>query len=226
VERAASLPRPALWTLTRYHSGGQPIDYPVSYDDFEHDVIWATDVLRRYDIGRGSFVLFNTAGAEAAWFEPFLEAVKRLGGVQVFAEKWGWDANRTEMMARRLPLSMVIGLSDEVVDGVARLGPVAEKLGRVAHLIARPEAALRLERDGLSPGRCVLLGPALAIECPHRRGVHVDPAEWRLRRVGDVVAVSTAGPRAHHVVDQLTGVSGTLVEEPCPCGLPGPRVKL
>ena len=48
LERAAKLPRPALWTLTRYLSGGTPVDYPVSYDDFERDARWATLSMGRW----------------------------------------------------------------------------------------------------------------------------------------------------------------------------------
>jgi hypothetical protein len=226
LERASSITRPALWSLSRYESNGKAVDYPISYDDFERDTAWATEVLRRYAIGQGSFVLFNSAGFEAAWFEPFLEAVKRLGGVQAFAEKWAWDANRTEMMARRLPLTMVFGITDEVVDGLARIAPVAERLNSIPHLLARPEAAGLLRDQGLSAGTCVLLGPALAVECPERQGAHIDPGEWRLGAAGKTVGVSTVGPRAHQVRDQPSGVSGDVVDEPCRCGLPGPRLKL
>ena len=70
------------------------------------------------------------------------------------------------------------------------------------------------------------IGPAIAVECPHRSGAHVNQAEWTLSERDGELLISTAGPRAHQVTQAPTGVAGTLADGRCRCGRSGQRVIL
>jgi hypothetical protein len=63
-------------------------------------------------------------------------------------------------------------------------------------------------------------------ECPHRVGLHVEPAEWRIGDGPAGLTISTVGDRAYRAIDVPVGVTGHVHDKPCACGLPGPRIRL
>jgi hypothetical protein len=96
----------------------------------------------------------------------------------------------------------------------------------VPAILAHADALPALTAAGLRPGLIAPLGPALAFECPHRAGAHVNRAEWLIEETGDGLSLSTLAPRAHQAQQVPLGIAGTVVSAPCPCGSPDPRVRL
>ena len=226
IAAADTLPRPPIWGIARYYVEGNPVDFPVGWQELERATEWATQMLAHYELGRGSNVLLVSAGYEAPWTTALMDAARRLGATFSCSEVWGWDARRTEMFSRRLPLSMVVGLTAEVVAGLEDFGGPAQVLGPVPHLLARPDAVTPLRQAGLDPGQFVILGPAIGLECRERSGAHVDVREWSVRSVDGQLRLSSVAPRAKQVTDAPLGVAGTVDTTPCPCGSTDPRVRI
>ena len=86
--------------------------------------------------------------------------------------------------------------------------------------------ALLLAEAGAQPSIVTRLGPAIAVECPHRCGAHINGAEWTLAERGGELFLSTTGPRAHQVIEAATGLHGTITEGGCGCGRTGQRVSI
>ena len=78
-------------------------------------------------------------------------------------------------------------------------------MARVPVIVARPDAAGLLAGAGAQPFIVARVGPALAVECPHRAGAHLNGAEWTLAERGGELFISTAGPRAHQVREAAAG---------------------
>ena len=96
------------------------------------------------------------------------------------------------MYARRLPITMIFGLDRTVAEGLG--DELAEVVARVPVIVARPDAAGLLAGVGARPFIVSRVGQALAVECPHRRGAHLNGAEWALAELGGELFISTAGP--------------------------------
>ncbi len=117
---------------------------------------------------------------------------------------------------------MIFGIDRTVAEGLG--GELAGIVARVPVIVARPDAVGLLAQMGARPSVVARLGPAIAVECPHRRGAHLNGAEWTLAERGGELYISTAGPRAHRVSEAALGLRGTLTDGPCACGRAGQRV--
>ena len=126
------------------------------------------------------------------------------------------------MYARRLPVTMIFGIDRTVAEGLG--DELAEVVARVPVIVARPDAAGLLTEAGGAPFIVTRVGPAVAVECPHRSGAHLNGAEWTLSERGGELLLSTAGPRAHQLSQAPVGLRGTLSEGACGCGRTGQRV--
>jgi hypothetical protein len=166
-------------------------------------------------------VIINSLFTEAPWFAPIDRAIRRRGGRTSPTEPWSFDAFRTSTFARRFPVSAIIGLTADVVDGLAGLGSLAEQLGHVPVIVARADACGRLVEAGLSPFRMFLAGPALAIERTDRSGAYVDGTAFNVSEVDGEIHVSTGPSRAHQIKDLATGLRGHVLSGPA-----GPRIVL
>lgn len=218
----ATLPRPRLWGVGRYEVGDQLIYFDISRQDWERDTAWARDVLAGHGLGRGGGLLMVGGLPESPWFDPFETAAHEIGVPFSIGEVFVFDAFRTGLYARRLPITMVFGINRVVAEGLG--DELAELAARVPVIVTRPDAAGLLAEAGARPYIVTRLGPAIAVECPHRSGAHVNGAEWTLAERGGELLISTAGPRAHQVTDAPTGLSGTLVAGTCACGRAGQRI--
>jgi len=161
---------------------------------------------------------------ESPWFDPFETAARELGAPYSIGEIYAFEAFRTGMYARRLPITMIFGLDRTVAEGLG--DELAEVVARVPVIVARPDAAGLLAAAGAQPFVVSRVGPALAVECPHRSGAHLNGAEWALAERGGELFISTAGPRAHQVSEAAVALRGTLADGPCGCGRAGQRVTL
>ena len=120
--------------------------------------------------------------AESPWFDPFETAARELGAPYSIGEIYAFEAFRTGMYARRLPITMIFGLDRTVAEGLG--DELAEVIARVPVIVARPDAAGLLAAGGRPavprhPGRAGHRGgvPAPLRRPPQRRGV--DPGRAR-----------------------------------------------
>ena len=224
TKAAATVPRPRQWGIGRYHVAGQPVYFEVGWDDWQRDVAWARAMLAGHGVGPGSGLVIVGGMAESPWFDPFETAARELGAPYSIGEIYAFEAFRTGMYARRLPITMIFGLDRTVAEGLG--DELAEVVARVPVIVARPDAAGLLAGAGAQPFIVSRVGPALAVECPHRTGAHVNGAEWTLAERGGELFLSTTGPRAHQVIEAATGLHGTITEGGCGCGRTGQRVSI
>ena len=117
---------------------------------------------------------------------------------------------------------MIFGIDRTVAEGLG--DELAAVVARVPVIVARPDAADLLAGAGAQPFIVTRVGPALAVECPHRSGAHINAAEWALAEGGGELFLSTTGPRAHQVREAPLDLHGTLMDGPCGCGRGGQQV--
>lgn len=221
---AAALPRSRLWGIGRYDVAGEPAYFEVGWDDWQRDTAWARAMLADHGVGPESGLIIVGGMPESPWFDPFETAAGEPGAPYSIGETYTFEAFRTGLYAQRLPISMIFGIDATVAEGLG--DELAEVVARVPVIVARPDAVALLAAAGAQPFAVTRVGPAIAVECPHRTGAHLDGAEWTLAERGGELVISTAGPRAHRVTEAATGVRGVLSEGPCPCGRIGQRVTI
>jgi hypothetical protein len=195
---AAALPRPPQWGIGRYDLAGQPVYFEVSWDDWQRDTAWARGMLAGHGVGLvkgdgevGGGLVIVGGMAESPWFDPFETAARELGAPYSIGEIYAFEAFRSGMYARRLPVTMIFGIDRTVAEGLG--DELAGMVARVPVIVARPDAAGLLTGAGAAPFIVTRLGPAVAVECPHRSGAHVNAAEWTLAELGGELFISTAG---------------------------------
>ena len=218
----AALTRPRQWCVGRYEVAGQPVYFELSWTDWERDTTWARAMLTDHAVGAGSGAVIVTGMAESPWFDPFETAARQLGAPFSIGEIYSFEAFRTGLYARGLPIAMLFGLDRTVTEGLG--DALAEIVAKVPVIVARPDAVRTLTEAGARPFIVTRIGPAIAVECPHQSGAHVNQAEWTLSERDGELLISTAGPRAHQVTRAPTGVAGTLADGRCRCGRSGQRV--
>lgn len=208
---ATALPRPAVFGIASCPVGPDTLDFEIGWDEFERDVDWAELVLRSAGLGPGDLVLITINPWEGPWTSPVVRALRRIGVIFLTAEVWSFDARRTSMFLRRLPVKALFGLGGETLTGLeSEQSPVAELLRNVEIVWARPDGLQRLE--GVAPEVLpyVMLGPALALGVPGRPGVVLNAAEWTVDSDGGELVVSNARER-RAVFDRVpTGVRGSV----------------
>jgi hypothetical protein len=219
---AAALPRAPLWGIGRYDLAGQPVYFEMSWDDWQRDTVWARAMLAGHGVGPGSSLIIVAGMAESPWFDPVETAARELGAPYSIGETYAFEAFRTGMYARRLPVTMIFGIDRTVAEGLG--DELAEVVAQVPVIVARPDAAGLLAEAGGAPFIVTRVGPAVAVECPHRSGAHLNSAEWTLSECDGELLLSTAGPRAHQMSQAPVGLRGTLSEGECGCGRTGQRV--
>jgi hypothetical protein len=228
---AAALPRARLWGIGRYDLAGQLVYFEVSWDDWQRDVAWARAMLADHGVGAkkgdgevGGGLVIVGGMPESPWFDPFETAARELGAPYSIGEIYGFEAFRTGMYARRLPVTMIFGIDRTVAEGLG--DDLADVVARVPVIVARPDAVDLLAEAGAAPYLVARVGPAIAVECPYRSGAHLNSAEWTLAERGGELFLSTAGPRADQVSQVPVGPRGTLTEGECACGRTGQRVTI
>lgn len=168
---AATLPRPRQWGIGRYDVAGQLVYFEVSWDDWQRDVAWARAMLADHGVGPGSSLVIIGGMAESPWFDPFETAARELGAPYSIGEIYAFEAFRTGMYARRLPITMIFGIDRTVAEGLG--DELAEVIARVPVIVARPDATGLLAEAGAQPFIVARVGPTLAVECPYLSLIHI-----------------------------------------------------
>src|SRR5690606_41354618 len=79
---------------------------------------------------------------------------------------------------------------------------------------------------GIRLRRWLDLGPAVAMECSHGLGAHIDRKEWQVTAEDGEIVLSSRFARAMDFANYRTGVRATLDHSACACGSADPRVGL
>ena len=219
---AAALPRSRQWGIGRYDMAGQLVYFEVGWDDWQRDTAWARGLLAGHGVGADSGLVIVGGMAESPWFDPVETAARELGAPYSIGEIYAFEAFRTGLYTGRLPVTMIFGIDRTVAEGLG--DELAGVVARVPVIVARPDAVGLLTEAGAQPFVVTRAGPAIAVECPHRGGAHINGEEWTLSERGGELFISTAGPRAHQVSEAALGLRGTLTEGPCGCGRTGQRI--
>lgn len=219
---AAAVPPPRLWGIGRYDLGDSPVYFEISWDDWRRDTAWARGMLASHGAGPDSGLVIVGGMPESPWFDPFETAARELGVPYSIGDVYPFEAFRTSLYARRLPITMIFGIDRTVAEALG--DELAGVVARIPAVGARPDAVALLADVGARPFTVTRVGPAIAVECPHRTGAHLNGAEWTLAERNGELFISTAGPRAHQISDAPLGLPGVLSNGPCACGRTGQRI--
>lgn len=216
----------ALWGVGSYSVGDEIVTYPVSPDDSRRDMGTAAKALASLGVQAGSRVLVVSMLSEAAQYWPVQIGLLMAQAQFSLADASRFDAFRTVMFIRAMHYDAVVGVNNDVLDGLDDLGTAYDEVfGPVGIVAARAGAHERLREAGLDPRWWLHVGPTIAVECRARAGAHVDGDEWSVQAsAGGEVLVTARRARAATIDRQSTGVFGAVITDPCACGRDDPRV--
>ena len=221
---ALKLPPQRLWAIGSYDVAGERVYFEITWDDQRRDTAWARAMMAGLGVYADSGLVIVCGMVESPWFDPFETAARELGAPYSTGEIASFEAFRTGLYARRLPITMIFGINQTVAEGLG--DELAEVVAKVPTIVARPDAAGLLAEAGARPFIVTRVGPTIAVECQQRSGAHINDAEWTLTERGGELFVSTAGPRAHQFTEVATGLAGRVTAGPCGCGRDGQRVTI
>jgi hypothetical protein len=219
-------PAPDVWGIGRVVVDDTVTPWPVSAADVDDEAVVAADHLRSLGAGAGDFVLVVALLSEAIHAVPLERAAGLVGALYSSADATAMDAFRTDYLIQQLHPRAVIGIRDTVVTGLRENDrPLAQVFGSVDAIATADEGAWHALVDaGLSPRRWIKVGPTSALECAERSGLHIDGERWSAEIGDGEVLLTNRVPRLTPCDHLATGVRGTVTDDPCPCGRPGPRL--
>jgi hypothetical protein len=207
-------PEPGLnaapWMVGCLRADRLTLPHPMSARDIAADARFADMFFERIGIGEGAMVLFTSGSSEYAQFWPYEQALEARNACVAVAENLLFDAGRSEMFMRRLPIELAFGIGDQILDGMAAMNlDIAKAFASTPLICARDGAADRLRDLGFSPWRMVSFGPAFGYVSPDGTSVH-DDDEWLLEAPAGEILISAKNARAHSLVRYPTGVRGSV----------------
>jgi len=186
------------------------ISYPVSFRDVHADSIFGERMFRRFGLEAGQTVMVTSGSSEYAHFWAYEIAVNNLDSCVAIAENFIFDAGRSEMFMRRLPIKVAFGITEAILDGMAALKlDAATAFAPAGVICARDHAADRIKDLGFAPWRMVNFGPAFGFVSPEGETIY-DTDEWLLEQSGGELLISARRPRALPLVRFRTGVMGAV----------------
>jgi hypothetical protein len=184
--------------------------YPVSFRDVHADAAFGMRMFERLGVTSGSMVMVTSGSSEYAHFWPYEIAVALLEGCVAIAENFIFDAGRSEMFMRRLPIKVAFGITDSILDGMSALKlDVAQAFAPAGVICARDGAATRLQELGFRPWRMVTFGPAFGFVSPEGETFY-DTDEWLIEQAGGDLLITARKPRTLPLVRMPTGVRGSV----------------
>jgi len=147
--------------------------------------------------------------------------------VQLNSDSSFFDAGRTESHMRRFDVAAVCGVNAAMLDGLAAMGHDQNKVFANRVVWARPDALERLKSvPGINLRLWLEVGPAVAMQCAHGEGAHINRLEWHVETIGGEIVLSSRLDRSLDFDRYRTGVRAQLVTSACRCGSADPRVVL
>ena len=184
--------------------------YPISFRDVHADATFGMRMFERMGVTAGSMVMVTSGSSEYAHFWPYEIAVVQLAGCVAIAENFIFDAGRSEMFMRRLPIQVAFGISDTILDGMLALKlDIAAAFAPAGVICARDGAASRLKELGFAPWRMVTFGPTFGFVSPEGETFY-DTDEWLIEEVRGELVITARNGRALPLVRMPTGVMGTV----------------
>lgn len=189
------------------------ISYPVSFRDVYVDAQFGKKMFEKMGVDAGSMVLFTSGSSEYAHFWPYEISVANLAGCVAIAENFIFDAGRSEMFMRRLPIKVAFGITDAILDGMVALKlDTAKAFAPAGVICAREGAADRLKDLGFSPWRMVNFGPSFGFVSPEGETFY-DDQEWLLEEADNEILITAVNARALPLVRLRTGVMGSIDQD-------------
>jgi hypothetical protein len=159
-------------------------------------------------------VLIVSMLSQAVHVVPLERAAGRVGALYSSADATPFDAFRVAALTRQLQPQVVLGITGDVLDGLAEAGrdPV-DVLGAVPAVVTvDSDAYARLRAGGLTPRRWVRLGPTSAIEGLDEDGPRYDPTRWGVQSgVDGELLITSLVPRLTPARALQTGVRGSIL---------------
>ncbi|MBY8862880.1 hypothetical protein K7711_40865 [Nocardia sp. CA2R105] len=218
-------PDPELVGIGHFRRAGGDVGFEIGWPEFGRDTVWARRLLEVWAVGAAEHAVLTIRNSEGPWLTPLVHAMRDVGVVFSNAEPFAWDSRRVAALMRLLSVKAVVGLPGETAEVLLADDDTRSLLAAVPVIWARPDAVEQLRGAGLEPAEMAMLGPALALSCPERTGLHLDPGEWHLTAGVAGPALTVVGDRRFSGRDIELNIDGTIDEKPCACGLPGPRIR-
>ena len=177
---------PEVWGVGRLVLGGEVTPWPVAERDIDDEAESLAPRLAALGLL-----------SQAMHVVPLERAAGRVGALYSSADATPFDAFRVAALARQLEPQVVMGITGDVLDGLAEAGrDPAEVLGSVPAVVtADDDAHARLDAAGLAPRRWVKLGPTSAIEERPQDGPVYDATRWRVEEDAGELLISNRVPR-------------------------------
>lgn len=207
---------PEVWGVGRLVVDGEVTPWPVAQRDIEDEAESLAPRLAALGLEPGGIVLIVSMLSQAMHAVPLEQAAGRVGALYSSADATPFDAFRVTALVRQLEPQVVLGITGDVLDGMADAGrEPAEVLGPVPAVVtADADAHARLAASGLAPRRWVRLGSTSAIESLDGDGPIYDATRWDVHTGGDgELVISDRVPRLTPARDLRTGVRGRVATE-------------
>ena len=222
----ASETPPRVWGVGRLVVDGAVTPWPVGQFDIDDEAEAAVAHMASLGVGAGDVVLVVATLSDAIHAVPLEKASGLVGALYSSADATVTDAFRTAYLIEQLRPRAVVGVNGAVVSGLRERGrEPGEVFAAVPAVATADDAAWRLLVDGgLAPRRWAKVGPTSALECEGRSGLHLDGDRWDVDVADGRVVVTNRATRLTSCVRLRTGFAGSIADDPCPCGRPGPRL--
>lgn len=205
---------PEVWGVGRVVVDGEVTPWPVAQSDIDDEAESLAPRLAELGLEAGGLVLIVSMLSQAMHVVPLERAAGRVGALYSSADSTPSDAFRVAALTRQLTPQVVLGITGDVLDGLAEAGrEPAEVLGPVPAVVtADADAHTLLRAAGLAPRRWLRLGPTSAIESLGDDSAVYDSDRWRVAEVGGELVITNLAPRLTACTRLRTGVRGVLPE--------------
>ena len=219
---------PDVWGVGRLVVDGVVTPWPVSQSDIDDEAAAAAVHLASLGVGSGHVVVIVALLSEAVHAVPMEKAAGLVDALYSSADATTMDASRTRYLINQLRPRAVVGVNGDVIRGLREAGhEPAEVFAAVPAVATADDAAWRALVDaGLAPRRWAKIGPTSALECAERSGLHADGGRWDVDVDvdGGRVVITNRAVRLTPSARLRTDFAGSITDDPCPCGRPGPRL--
>jgi hypothetical protein len=203
---------PAVWGVGRLVLDGEVTPWLVAERDIDDEAESLAPRLAALGLEAGGLVLIVSMLSQAMHVVPLERAAGRVGALYSSADATPFDAFRVAALTRQLEPQVVMGITGDVLDGLAQAGrQPADVLDAVPAVVtADTDAHARLRAAGLTPRHWMRLGPTSAIQGLDDDGPVYDATRWSVEQDGDELVVSNLAPRLTGCTRLPTGVHGVV----------------